>query len=117
MATVVRLGPVPLQLRQASRIAELERVFGTAVELVEVSTSAELLGVLASPGVLGVAIDAAPPGELADAIAAAGPLPVLRPLFRRQRNARGEIDELFDGYGLLSGADLRRLADGELSTT
>jgi hypothetical protein len=65
---------------------------------------------------MGVAIDAAPPDELADAIAAAGPLPVLRPLFRRQRNARGEIDELFDGYGLLSGADVR-LVDGELSTT
>ena len=115
MPTVVRLGPVPLQLRRASRVAELERVFGTAVELVEVSATAELLGVLATPDVIGVAIDAAPPGELPDAIAAAGPLPVLRPLFRRQRNARGEIDELFDGYGLLAGADLRPLADGELS--
>ncbi len=115
MPIVVRLGPVPLQLRRASRIGELERIFGTAVELVEVSTVAELLGVLATPGVIGVAIDAAPPGELRDAIAAAEPLPVLRPLFRRERNARGEIDELFDGYGLLSGANVRRLADGELS--
>lgn len=115
MPTVVRLGPVSLQLRRASRIAELERIFERAVEIVEVFTVAELLGVLTMPGVIGVAIDAAPPGELTDAIAAAGPLPVLRPLFRRQRNARGEFDELFDGYGLLSGANLRRLADGELS--
>ena len=115
MPTVVRLGPVPLGLRRASRIAELERIFGTSVELVEVSTTEELLGVVAIPGVIGVAIDSAPPGELVDAIAAAGSLPVLRPLFRRQRNARGEIDELFEGYGLLSGADVRRLDDGELS--
>lgn len=72
MPTVVRLGPVPLQLRRASRIAELERIFGTAVELVEVTTAVELLGVLATPGVIGVAIDAAASGELTDAIAAAG---------------------------------------------
>ena len=98
-------------------IAELERIFGTAVELVEVTTAVELRGVLATPGVIGVAIDAAASGELTDAIAAAGPLPVLRPLLRRQRNVRGEIDELFDGYGLLTTADVRRLADGELSPT
>ena len=61
---------------------------------------------------IGVAIDAAPPGELADAIAPVAPLPVLRPLFGRQRNGR-EIDELFDGYGLLRGADVA----GDLSIT
>ena len=33
----------------------------------------------------------------------------------RQRNPRGETDEVFDGYGLLSGTDVGRLADGELS--
>ncbi len=115
MATVVRLGPVPLQLRGAARIAELERIFGTAVDLLEVSTPAELIAALATPGLVGVAVDAAPPGELAEAIRAAQPLPVLRPLWRQHRNVRGEIDELFDGYGLLTGNDVRRLADGELS--
>ncbi len=33
-----------------------------------------------------------------------------------QRNVRGETDEVFDGYGLLSGDDVRRLADRELSS-
>ena len=59
---------------------------------------------------IGVAIDAAPPGELADAIAPGGPLPVVRPLFGQWRNGRAEIDELFDGYGLLSGAGVGRRA-------
>lgn len=117
MATVVRLGPVPLQLRRAARIAELERIFGTAVDLLEVSTGAELVAALAAPGVVGVALDAAPPGELAEVIAASQPLPVLRPLWRQHRNTRGEIDELFDGYGLLAGNEVRKLADGELSIT
>ncbi len=115
MATVVRLGPVPLQLRRAARKAELEWIFGTPVDLLEVSTVAELVTAVVAPGVIGVALDAAPPGELAEAVAAAQPLPVLRPLWRIGRNARGEIDELFDGYGLLTGEDVRRLADGELS--
>lgn len=48
-------------------------------------------------------------------MSAVGMLPVLRPLFRRQRNTRGEIDELFEGYGLLRGVELVLLADGELS--
>ncbi len=89
-------------------MAELERVFGTVVDLLEVSTAAELVTALAAPGVIGVAL-AAPPGELAEAIAVAQPLPVLRPLWRLRRNARGEIDELFDGYGLLTGEDVGRL--------
>jgi hypothetical protein len=83
--------------------------------LVEVSTTAELVSALANQDVIGVALDAAPPGELAEAVAVAHPLPVLRPLWRRHRNTRGETDEVFDGYGLLSGTDVVRLADGELS--
>ena len=117
MATVVRLGPVPLQLRRVARLAELERIFGTAVELLEVSTAAELVTALAAQAVVGVAVDAAPPGKLAEVIAASRPLPVLRPLWRQHRNVRGEVDEVFDGYGLLAGNDVRRLADGELSIT
>src|SRR3712207_4098778 len=90
MATVVRLGPVPLQLRRAARIAELERVFGTTVDLVEVSTLAALATALATPAVVGVAVDAAPPGELAQAIAAAQPLPVPRaPVERRPAGPLG----------------------------
>jgi hypothetical protein len=42
---------------------------------------------------------------------------VLRPLWRRRRNTRGEMDEVFDGYGLFTATDIVRLADGELSTT
>ena len=77
----------------------------------------ELVTALLAPGVVGVALDAPPPGELREAAAAAGSLPVLRPLWRRRRNTRGEMDEVFDGYGLFTATDIVRLADGELSTT
>lgn len=36
MAVIVRLGPLPLRQRRESRIAELERIFATEVELTEV---------------------------------------------------------------------------------
>ncbi len=64
-----------------------------------------------------LALDAPRPGELTAAVEAAGSLPVLRPLWRRQRNTRGEVDEVFDGYGLLTAANIVGLADGELSTS
>ncbi len=108
---------MPLQSRRGTRIAELERIFRTPVDLVEVSTVVELGAALATPGVIGLALDAAPPGEFPAAVAAALPLPVLRPLWRRQRNARGERDEVFDGYGLLTGREVVTLADGELAST
>ncbi len=57
------------------------------------------------------------PGELTAAVEAAASLPVLRPLWRRQRNTRGEVDEVFDGYGLLTAADIVGLVDGEHSTS
>lgn len=116
MAIVVRLGPLPLQHRRASRIAELERIFGTVVQLVEVFTIDDLVTAVRAPEVVGVALDAPPPGQLREAAAAAASLPVLRPLWRRRRNTRGEIDEVFDGYGLVTATDIVRLADGELST-
>ena len=116
MTTVIRLGPLPLQRRRASRVAELERVLGTVVQLVEVFSVAELVTALGDEGVVAVALDAPPPGGLSEAVAAAGSLPVLRPLWRQQRNARGEIDEVFDGYGLLTATGVIRLADGELSS-
>ena len=116
MTLVVRLGPLPLQRRSASRVAELERILGTTVQLVEVSTVAELILAVGAPGVVSVALDAPQPGRFSEAVAAAGALPVLRPLWRRQRNARGEVDEVFDGYGLLTATDVVGLADGELST-
>lgn len=55
MATVVCLGPVPLGLRRTGRMAELERVFGTAVELVEASSIREVRAAIAEAGVIGVA--------------------------------------------------------------
>ena len=117
MVVVIRLGPLPLQRRLASRVAELERIFGTEVQLVEVFTVAELAIAVGAPGVVAVALDAPQPGAFTEAVAAAGSLPVLRPLWRRQRNTRGDIDEVFDGYGLLTETDVVRLADGELSTS
>lgn len=116
MAIVVRLGPLPLQHRRSARITELERIFGTVIDLIEVHAVAELVTAVGAPDVIAVALDAPPPGQLSEAIAAVGPLPVLRPLWRRKRNTRGETDEVFDGYGLLMGTDIFRLADGELST-
>src|ERR1700730_8536666 len=91
MAIVVRLGPLPLQRRGPTRVAELERIFGTAVQLIEVFTVAELATAVETPDVIAVALDAPPPGQLAEAIAAVGALPKLRPLWRRQRNTRGEF--------------------------
>ncbi|MFN2465997.1 MAG: hypothetical protein ABR598_07010 [Candidatus Dormibacteria bacterium] len=116
MTVVVRLGPLPLQRRSASLVVELERIFGTTVTLVEVSTVAELIMALGAPSVVAVALDAPQRGQFSEAVAAAGSLPVLRPLWQRQRNARGEIDEVFDGYGLRTATDLVGFADGELST-
>lgn len=116
MVNVVRLGPLPLQHRREARVAELERIFTTDVHLVEVATVRELVTAVATPTVIAVAIDAAPPGELDAAAAAAGSLPVLRPLWLRRRNHRGEIDEVFDGYGLLTDTGVSGLADGELGS-
>ena len=99
MTTVVRLGPLPLQRRRASRVAELERILGTVVQLVEVFSVAELVTAVEDRDAVAVALDAPQPGGFTEAVAAAGSLPVLRPLWRGQRNARGEIDEVFDGYG------------------
>src|ERR1700758_5602978 len=117
MAIVVRLGPLPRQRRRAARIAELERIFSKAIELIEVFTVAELVTAVGTSDVVAVALDASPPEQLTEAVTAVGSLPVLRPLWRRRRNTRGEIDEVFDGYGLLTAKDIHRLADGELSTT
>jgi hypothetical protein len=115
MAIVLRLGPLPLGGRRAARVAELERIFGTGVELFEVFSVAQLAAA-ARPDVSAVALDAPPPGQLNEAVSAAGSRPVLRPLWRGERNSRGETDEHFAGYGLLTGTDVVRLADGELSS-
>jgi hypothetical protein len=79
-----------------------------------VTDIAELASVVAGRDVAAVALDAPAPEDLADAIAAAGDRPVLRPLWRQERSSRGEVDELFDGYGLLAGHGVERLADGQL---
>ena len=116
MALVVRLGPLPLGRRRAARVGELERIFSTAVELIEVVDLAALATAVEIHDVHAVALDASAPENLDGVLAAAGPRPVLRPLWRRDRNSRGEIDELFDGYGLLTATGIERLADGQLST-
>ena len=64
MTVVVRLGPLPLQRRSASRVAELERILGTTIQLVEVSTVAELIIAVGDPGVVAVALDAPQPGRV-----------------------------------------------------
>lgn len=116
MAIVVRLGPLPLGQRRPSRVVELERIFATAVEIVEVFDAAALATAMEMDDVLAVALDSSGPEELAGAVVVAGHRPVLRPLWRRERNSRGEVDELFDGYGLLTTGGIERLADGQLST-
>ena len=116
MALVVRLGPLPLGRRRAARVGELERIFAAAVDLMEVVDVAALAATMETHDVLAVALDASAPENLDGVLAAAGPRPVLRPLWRRDRNSRGEIDELFDGYGLLTAGGIERLADGQLST-
>lgn len=83
MAIAVRLGSLPLGHRRRSRIAELERILGSDVQLVEVATIDELLIAVEAPDVVAVTLDAPRPGELAAAVETAGSLPVLRPLWRR----------------------------------
>ena len=116
MPTVVRLAPLALLQRRASRMKELRRIFGTDVDLDEVSSVQELRSVVAATGAIAVILDAPRPGDLGDAVKAAGSLPILRPLWREQRNSRGEIDEVFAGYGRLSGDRIVALADGELAS-
>jgi len=116
MVVVVRLAPLPLRHRREARLAELQRVFGSDVHLIEVVSVAELIATLAESDAIAVALDAPAPGQLRDAVAATGSLPVLRPLWRPRRNNRGEMDEVFDGYGLLTDTGTARIADGELST-
>jgi len=75
MAIVVRLGPLPLGRRRASRVAELERILATAVEVIEVIDVTRLASAIAVRKVAAVALDAPGPEDLADAITAAGPRP------------------------------------------
>ena len=113
MAIVVRLGPLPLRHRREARIAELERIFATDIELTEVVNVPELIAAVTTPGVIAVALDATPPGELEQAIRAAGSVTVLRPLWAQRRSDRGEVEEVFAGYGVLTDAGVSELADGE----
>lgn len=115
MHRVVRLGPLPLMQRPAGRLVELERIVGEAVDLIEMLSVADLAAVVGDGGLVAVVLDATLPDDLADGVQAAGSLPVLRPIWRRQRNARGETDEVFDGYGRLLDRQIVMLADGELS--
>jgi len=103
-------------IRRQARVVELERIFGDVVDLVEVSSTDELARAVESLDVAAVALDASPPGSS----------PRRSPfqarfrsfdLWRRQRNARRDVDGLFDGYGLLAGSEVVRLRDGELSIT
>lgn len=114
MGIIVRLGPIPLLARRATRVAELERIVAGPVELVEVTSVAELAAVSADADAVAIVIDATAPGDLTGAIALAGSVPVLRPLWRRVRNSRGEIDEVFDGYGRLTKGGVEPLADAAL---
>lgn len=115
VARVVRLGPLPLMQRRSARVAELERILGEPVELAEVTSVAELEGALANATVAAVVLDATGPGARSEALAVIGSIPILRPLWRRERNSRGEIDEVFAGYGRLVGDEVAPLADGALS--
>ncbi len=97
--------------------AELERIFGAVVQLVEVCTLDELVTAVRAPEVVGVALDAPPAGELREAAAAAGLAPRAAAALVATAQHRGQMDEVFDRYGLAKATDIVRLADGELSTT
>lgn len=115
MVIVVRLAPLPLRSRREARLAELKRLFSTDVHLIEVVSVDELISAVATSDVTAVALDAPAPGQLDRAVAAAGSRPILRPLWRSQRDSRGEIVDVFDGYGVLTDDGISRLRDGELS--
>jgi hypothetical protein len=65
MAIVVRLGPLPLGRRRSSRVLELERIFATAVEIVEVFDVAGLAAAMEMNDIVAVALDASEAEELA----------------------------------------------------
>lgn len=75
MVIVVRVGPLPLGRRRTTRVRELERIFATAVELVEVFDAATLVAALGSHSVGAIALDASGLEDLAPVVAAAGPRP------------------------------------------
>jgi len=103
MTTVVRLGPLPLQRRHASRLAEFERILGTVVQLVEVFSIGELVTAVGDRNVIAVALDAPQPGGLTEAVAGryrcCGPYGT---------TARGEIDEVSTAKGLMVARDIAR---------
>ena len=59
-------------------LAEVVVILGTVVQLVEVSSVAELVIAVEVRDVVAVALDAPQPGGFTEAVAAAGSLPVLR---------------------------------------
>lgn len=115
VARVIRVGPLPLLQRRSGRVAELERIFSETVELVEVTSVAELEGALVGARADAVVLDAPGPGALADAVEVSGSVPILRPIWTQRRSSRGETDEVFDGYGRLIGSEVVPLGDGGLS--
>lgn len=114
-ARVVRVAPLPIR---GDRAAELRRVFGTDVEVVETSLVApvRVAEVVASAVVDAVVLDVVEPVALAALIEALAAHTLLRPILEFVRTSRGQRQPVFVGYGrLMRSGDVVKLTDGELA--
>ncbi len=115
---VVHLSPWP---PTDQRLAELERIFGEPVEVIELShldyEPTALIDAIrwVQPAAVVLATSASSHRRAVEALA--GDLPLLRPRFERVRNNRGEPEERSAGIGLLrEDGEIEALADAALAT-
>lgn len=114
VARVLRLARLALR---SNRRAELERIFGTGVEvfdtaLADAGSLRQLARVL---DVDAIVLDVVAPPALPELLDGLGDYRVLRPTWVETRTSRGELQPSFAGYRLLgSDASLRSIDDGAL---
>ncbi|MGH8903743.1 MAG: hypothetical protein ACRDYA_19230 [Egibacteraceae bacterium] len=114
---VVHISPWPPTDR---RLAELTRIFGQPVEVIELShldlDPAALVHAIRTAEPDAVVLATATPDHRQAIEALANERPVLRPMFKRVRNARGEPEDRPAGLGLLRAAGrIEPIKDGALA--
>ena len=113
-ARVVRVAPLPLR---SDRAAELQRIFGTNVDVTETSVTerSHVAAVAASVEADAVLLDVVDPASLGPLVRGLSSEVLLRPILDFVRTSRGEQQPVFVGYGrLTAGGNIEPLADGAL---
>lgn len=116
---VVHVSPLELGDLLEPRRAELQRIFGNDVEIIEVShlgvDARTLVEAIRQAEPDAVVLATAPPPHRQAIEGLAPETPVFRPMFERVRNVRGEMEERSAGLGLLrEGGVIEPLPDGAL---